>query len=204
MQLRGPHRRHSLSPRCPGGEGRGARGGWGADCSAPDAAGQAGAPRGRCPAAVCRPREWPRAARAAGAHPSTDTAGDELGRSEPPAQAPASARAAPSLPALLPVASGAPGTPESGKPSDSARLPNAEHAETSSDGNKTQGPCPAAGVGSGGAHSLCHDASHVVGVQGRVLLLLLRRSVHGQELSTRRSRCHSHGARGAPASPAPP
>lgn len=68
----------------------------------------------------------------------------------------------------------------------------------------TQGPCPAAGVGSGGAHSLCHDASHVVGVQGRVLLLLLRRSVHGQELSTRRSRCHSHGARGTPASPAPP
>lgn len=63
---------------------------------------------------------------------------------------------------------------------------------------------PLRGWGRGGAHSLCHDASHVVGVQGRVLLLLLRRSVHGQELSTRRSRCHSHGARGAPASPAPP
>lgn len=152
MQLRGPHRRHSLSPRCPGGEGRGARGGWGADCSPPDAAGQAGAPRGRCPAAACRPCEWPRATRAAGAHPSTDTAGDELGRSEPPAQAPASARAAPSLPALPPVASGAPGTPESGKPSDSARLPNAEHAETSSDAR----PVPRCGGGVGGA--LTHSA----------------------------------------------
>lgn len=39
-----------------------------------------------------------------------------------------------------------------------------------------------------GAHSLCHHVPHVAGVQSGVLLLLLRRGVHGKELRIQRRR----------------
>ena len=63
-------------------------------------------------------------------------------------------------------------------------------------------PPPGCAGGGGGrrAHSLCHHSAHVAGVQGGVLLLLLRGCVHGEELRTQRSRSPA----GAWTPPAPP
>lgn len=66
-------------------------------------------------------------------------------------------------------------------------------------------PHPAAqGRGGRGAHSLCHDLAHVAGVQGRVLLLLLRGRVHGEELHTQRSRSPARAWTPPAPPPSPP
>lgn len=41
-------------------------------------------------------------------------------------------------------------------------------------------------------YSLCHDAPYVAGVQRRVLLLLFRRAVHGEELRVEKELRYFH------------
>lgn len=54
-----------------------------------------------------------------------------------------------------------------------------------------------------GAHSLCHHVPHVAGVQSGVLLLLLRRGVHGKELRIQRRRLPARAQDTALAPPPP-
>lgn len=84
-------------------------------------------------------------------------------------------------PRLAPAASPTPLTGFTARP---------RHWRTRTLGNKHSGWPRAPGLPrrGRGAHSLCHHVPHVAGVQSGVLLLLLRRGVHGKELCTQRRR----------------